>query len=210
MSYTYDKPSKTEPYPHGYSHDLSLITDPDLPNVGSPPGYPEVTGWADYRAGLDGTLPVFTVAHHASFPNWRMYEGVVDPTRLQRSVALGTAYRWDRAKEEQGTAILWYTEPGLTSLTGWSGAPLCVGHPQDPTARALVFQNFQSTMLLPCAGGDPLIVLVKGEFVLPADIKNSAIISVRPEGERSHFNTLPTRPRESYEGSPQRHGFSAV
>lgn len=98
--------------------------------------------------------------------------------------------------------IIWYTELGLTSLTGWSSAPLCVGYPQDPTARALVFQNFQSTMLLPCAGGNPLVVLVKGGFVLPPDIKNSAIISVRPEGEHAHLNTLPTRPRESYEGSP--------
>jgi hypothetical protein len=37
-----DNPSPTIPYPAGYSHDLSLITDNNLPALVSPPGHPVV------------------------------------------------------------------------------------------------------------------------------------------------------------------------
>jgi hypothetical protein len=37
------------------SHDLSLITDNNLPALVSPPGYPVVSEWASYSAALAGS-----------------------------------------------------------------------------------------------------------------------------------------------------------
>lgn len=45
--------SSQMPFPSGFLHDLSLITDSELPQFVSPPGIPQITGWAEYSAVLD-------------------------------------------------------------------------------------------------------------------------------------------------------------
>ncbi|KAK9851052.1 hypothetical protein MYU51_011245 [Penicillium brevicompactum] len=52
--YTYDQPSPTKSYPTGYDYDLSLIMNPVLPKLSSPPGYPPITGWGECSAALRG------------------------------------------------------------------------------------------------------------------------------------------------------------
>ncbi|KAJ5765130.1 hypothetical protein N7520_004689 [Penicillium odoratum] len=210
ISRTYDQPSRIKPYPHGYDHDLSLVTDPALPDVCNPPGYPAVSEWADYSTALDGRQDVYTVSHHVQAGRWRAIEGKVDQTLFNRSVILGTGYRWSQRENTQAAVILWHTEPALTPTQGWSGAPLCVGRPNDPIAKALAFQNFQQAFKLPLKDGKPDGVLIKAGFVLPADIKNSTILSANSEATRPLFNTLPAKIRNSSEASPQRRSFSAV
>ncbi|KAJ5888631.1 hypothetical protein N7495_008672 [Penicillium taxi] len=178
ISYSYDRPSKTKPYPHGYDHDLCLISDSALPDVSNPPGYPVVTEWADYSTALDGQ-DVYTVCHHANVGRWRVIEGKSDSTLFSRAVILGTGYRWNQRDHTQAVFLLWHTEPALTPANGWSGAPLCVGRPSDPIAKAAVFQNFQIPCTLPQDGNERVDAMIKAGFVLPANIKNSTILSAQ-------------------------------
>ncbi|KAL4916316.1 hypothetical protein BDW62DRAFT_218808 [Aspergillus aurantiobrunneus] len=152
---TYDQPSNTAPYLAGYTHDLSLITDDALPDVSNPPGYPLVTGWADYSAALDGQ-DVYVVCHQTNVGRWRVIEGNMDSTLFKRAVVLGTGYNWNRDKMAQSAFVLWH---------------------MDATAKAIVFQSFQRMCVL---DGQPSaeakLAIIKAGFVLPPDIKNSTIM----------------------------------
>lgn len=61
------------------------------------------------------------------------------------ALATGSEYFWDRKSMcPQSTALLWRTEfnPGGPAQAG-SGSVLCIGRITDPTAQAVVFQNFE-------------------------------------------------------------------
>lgn len=202
-------PSLVKPYPAGYSHDLSLITDPALADVASPPGYPVVTGWADYSATLDGQ-EVYVVCHQTNVGRWRVIRGTIDSALFERASVLGTGYMWNREARTQNAFLLWHTGAELAPADGWSGAPLCLGRPSDAAAKAVVFQNFQRSCLL---AGEPSAskqhALIKAGFLLPAEIKSSTILSMETQSQKPSFNTLPAN-RDLGELESQRRSFSAI
>ncbi|KAJ5941294.1 hypothetical protein N7516_001462 [Penicillium verrucosum] len=210
IAHTYDHPSRIKPYPHGYKHDLSLISDSALPDVTSPPGYPPVTGWADYTAALDGQ-DVYVVCYQTNVGRWRVITGTLDSELFNRAAVLGTGYTWDRKTRSQNSFLLWHTGANLAPADGWSGAPLCLGRPSDAAARAVVFQNFQEDCLL---AGDSSTeqhhALVKAGFLLPPDIKDSSIVGVDMPNQNRPYNTLPGMNRESFTLESQRRSFSGI
>ncbi|KAL4809843.1 hypothetical protein BDV18DRAFT_156224 [Aspergillus unguis] len=159
---TFDRPHRMKPYPRGYVHDLSLITDAALPDVSSSE-YPTVTDWGDYRAALDGQ-DVYVAGQMTSTD---IKKGQ-DSTLYTRAAVLGTGYTWDRSTKTQGVCILWHT----ASAGRLSGAPLCLGQLEDPTSKVIVFQNFQEECYL---GSQPM-PMIQGGFVLPREIRQSTIL----------------------------------
>ncbi|KAJ5296954.1 uncharacterized protein N7443_007847 [Penicillium atrosanguineum] len=196
---TYDQPSRIRPYLEGYNHDLCLISDATLPDIGSPPGYPTVTGWADYSAALDGQ-EVYVVCHQTNVARWRVIRGNLDSTLFKRAAVLGTGYMWDRKRKSQSSFLLWHTGTQLTPADGWSGAPLCLGRPSDTAAKAVVFQNFQRSYFL---AGPSLntknFALAKAGFLLPPDVKSSTIVSADVQNRNKQFDTLPAANRDLFE-----------
>ncbi|KAL3471811.1 hypothetical protein BJX99DRAFT_19516 [Aspergillus californicus] len=208
---TYDRPSLTKPYPFGYNHDLSLITADALPDVYSPPGYPPVTGWAEYSAALDGQ-EVFTVCHHTLVGRWRDMRGTLDSTLFKRATALGTGYIWNTKDSTQSAFILWHTGDELSPADGWSGAPLCLGRPSDEAAKVVVFQNFQRQCRLAGQGPSDAIfkgAIIKAGFLLPLELKTSTILQGETENKKPPFGTLPTGNKAGELDNPRR-SFSAI
>ncbi|KAJ5654069.1 hypothetical protein N7490_001072 [Penicillium lividum] len=207
---TYDQPSSTRPYPIGYHHDLSLITAPILPDFTSPPGYPRVTEWGNYSTALDGIEDVFCVCQRKAEGPWRAISGEIDPTLFKRATVLGSGWRWSREKNCQSAFILWHTVGELAPADGWSGAPLCLGSPSHPTAKAVAFQNFQTTCRVRGEPSGERDTLIKAGFVLPAEIRNATILSVPRQEHANPFSTLPARNRLSNEVAPERRSFSGI
>ncbi|OAL67982.1 hypothetical protein A7C99_1115 [Trichophyton rubrum] len=85
---TYDNPSPLYPYPAGYTHDLSLFTDSNLPRITSPPGVGMVTGWADYIDALEGK-PVFTTTFDVSINKERRVEGQIATNSTKQAMIEG-------------------------------------------------------------------------------------------------------------------------
>ncbi|KAI9370466.1 hypothetical protein BJX61DRAFT_535613 [Aspergillus egyptiacus] len=183
ITHTYDQPSRIKPYPAGYNHDLCLIADSALPDVDSPPGYPSITGWADYSAALDGK-DVYVVCHRTNAGRWRAIKGNLEPALFQRAAVLGTGYTWDREENTQNAFLLWHTGAEPSPADGWSGAPLCLGRPSDAAAQAVVFQNFQRLCRL--EGNQEAII--KAGFVLSLDIKMSTILTAEKSDPNRPFN----------------------
>ena len=145
----------------------------------SPPGYPSVTGWASYSAALDGQ-DVYVVAQNTNTGGLRESHGVIDSRLFRRASVLGTGYSWDKIRKSCNAFLLWHTDGQLAPADGTSGAPLCLGRPSDTTALAVVFQNFQQSCLLADVIGKRNTrrrTLVKAGFILPPDIRDSAILS---------------------------------
>ena len=104
----------------------------------------------------------------------------------QQAVVVGCEYLWLKNSHSQSASILWRTEIDFESSKGWSGSTLCVGKPTDPTAKALVFQNFES----PIRSGQvaaterPLVGdngwVIKGGFLLPQEIREAEIVQGEP------------------------------
>ncbi|KAJ5172069.1 hypothetical protein N7492_004662 [Penicillium capsulatum] len=200
----------TQPYPAGYTHDLSLITN-RMPDLTSPPGYPQVTGWGNYAPALDGRVEVYCVCQRSDQGKWRDISGEIDPTLFKRASVLGSGWRWDRNKNSQCAFLLWHTAGQVAPADGWSGSPLCLGSVSDTTAQAVVFQNFQTLRSLQAElPGQENNTLIKGGFLLPTGIRNSTIISVPREDAHGIFSTLPTRNRASTDVAPERRSFSAI
>ncbi|KAJ5101132.1 hypothetical protein N7456_007184 [Penicillium angulare] len=211
---TYDRPSGTKPYPAGYKHDLSLITAPTLPDLTSPPGYPPVTGWGKYSTALDGIEDVFCVCQRKAEGPWQAITGQTDPTLFKRATVLGSGWRWDLHENYQTAFLLWHTAGEFSPADGWSGSPLCLGSPSSRTAKAVVFQNFQTHCRLredPSGGTQQTQeTLMKGGFILPAEIRNSTILTVPRSDYTNPFSTLPARKRASDEIAPERRSFSGI
>lgn len=197
------------PFPAGYKHDLSLVTDDNLPRLISPPGYPTVTEWASYSDALGGSS-VYAVRLHTIVGRWQALQGTVDPDVIRNATVLGAQYLWDRTASSQSAALLWNTTEPFSPANGWSGSVLCLGRPTDESARALVFQNFQ----VPCISlVDPLTgerrdVIVKAGFLLPEVVRSATIVTGDDQKRVRNCETYPRRSRES--GETDRRVFSAL
>ncbi|KAF8542780.1 hypothetical protein BDD12DRAFT_875879 [Trichophaea hybrida] len=75
ITITYDhSPSETLPFPHAFTHDLSLITSHDLPILAPPVGFWLITEWAFYTDVLDGA-PLSMTRLNANTGVWRDMSG---------------------------------------------------------------------------------------------------------------------------------------
>ena len=80
---TYDEPSPSA-YPHGYTHDMSLITGTHLPaTTSTSPAILRISGWAPYEDALDGH-PAYAV----------LLNGTV-AADIKRAIVAGSACFWD-------------------------------------------------------------------------------------------------------------------
>ncbi|KAI9789824.1 MAG: hypothetical protein M1816_005741 [Peltula sp. TS41687] len=187
IEYTYDTPSPHLPFPAGYQHDLSLVTDKELPWVTSPPGVATINGWAQYDEALDG-CPLFITVFNVYKNKWETKVGNAVSQATQKAIAEGVEYRWEKETFSQSAAILWRLEKeDWRDVRGFSGGVLCVGNPTDQFAKALVFQNFETPIKAwQVRGGDSVLVgtwgcTLKGGFVLPQEIRESQIQSGEAE-----------------------------
>lgn len=123
ISATFDSPSNCNPYPAGYSHDLSFISaasdrkEDQLPRVDSPAGLPKVDGWARVTEALEGK-PLFITSTVAYSERDTIHGEVLDEgtrnllqNHTKEVAAEGTQYSWDRDTLSQSVALLWRVVP---------------------------------------------------------------------------------------------------
>ncbi|KAK2781397.1 hypothetical protein FQN53_000588 [Emmonsiellopsis sp. PD_33] len=174
IMHTYDRPSGILPYPAGYSHDLCLVSDPQLPDIESPMDYPTVEEWAKYSEIRDGAR-LYAVRMSPSTDKWGIIKGPKGTSAVRRSVLLGSQYSWDQASLSQSIALLWRSKDDVDQASGWSGSLLCFGEPSAQSAKAVVFQNFQTGLRQYDLDGGREMAVVKGGFFLPREITQSTI-----------------------------------
>ncbi len=161
------------PFPSGFRHDLSLISDDNLPELVNSPNGPLLTGWGSYASVLDGGS-VFVYRVNVATRRWRHLtgSGVSRPTQV--AIAAGAQHSWESAAVAPGTSLLWRTAYNADTAQGYSGSVLCLGKPTDPTALAVVFQNFESALKQE-GEKDEKVMWFKAGFLLPAEIREAAI-----------------------------------
>lgn len=150
-----------------------------MPRLTNPPGTPRITGWGSYEEALQGR-PVFVSRYNAESGSRHTNEGHGVTAQVQQAIIHGTQYTWDDGTQTQGTALLWRTVGDTDSIEGASGSVLCLGKPEDETARALLFQNFQGPLMSIGKEDDnrqEIYARFKGGFLLPEEIRYSQIIT---------------------------------
>lgn len=169
------------PFPTGFKHDLSLITDHHLPRIINPPRTPRIIGWGEYSAVLDGE-PVYICRFNAAASAWSPRSGQGVSRAAQAAIAAGAEYTWIQKAVKPTCALLWRTTFDDDSMAGFSGSVLCLGKITDKTAHAVLFQNFQC----PIKPQDFIhdhkdkvnfghFATFKAGFLLPADIRAAEI-----------------------------------
>lgn len=191
------------PYPHGFTHDLSLITGENLPELVNPPRTPRIVGWGSYEAVLQGSR-VFLIRHNIDTGNFHTYPGQGISMKAREAITHGTQYSWDLKTRAVSTALLWRTDCDGDSVEGASGSILCLGQVTDPTAQAVLFQNFEGPLehshtmedYRPMRDSDRKTrATFKGGFLLPAEIRKSDIRTADgPQGQQ--FNSVNQGNRE--------------
>ncbi|RPA70950.1 hypothetical protein BJ508DRAFT_382209 [Ascobolus immersus RN42] len=207
---TYDAPSSLLPYPAGYTHDLSLVTEDGapLPQLLPPINGPRLeTSFADPEAAL-GPTPVFTLRQKVQFPDKpEIFKGDTMSREQKTELVEGTTYLWE--KDQYVRSLLWRTECDYVSVRGASGSVLCIGSPGQAGSKvqAVVFQNYQSQFPFPWSLQKtqprpksqyrptigplantkaltdvcPTNFTLKGGFFLPDAVKNGTILAERQE-----------------------------
>ncbi|GBF66033.1 hypothetical protein TMEN_8751 [Trichophyton mentagrophytes] len=193
---TYDNPSPLYPYPAGYTHDLSLFTDSNLPRITSPAGVGMVTGWADYIDALEGK-PVFATTFDVWINKERQVEGQIDTNSTKQAMIEGAEYMWESSAIT--ASLLWRTVGKDNQSVGkFSGSVLCLGRPTDENVKAVVFQNYVTPVKEGQIRGEvPLSSTfnptMKAGFLLPSEIRESEIICEPKQSQERGLNSLPTR-----------------
>lgn len=135
----------TLPFPSGFRHDLSLISDDSLPELVNAPSGPLLTGWGSYASVLDeGSVFVYRI--NMAPGRWRNLTGSGVSRSTQVAIAAGAEYSWDRAAVTPGISLMWRSLANADTAQGYSGSVLCLGKPTDATALAVVFQNFETPL----------------------------------------------------------------
>ncbi|RPA88058.1 hypothetical protein BJ508DRAFT_320166 [Ascobolus immersus RN42] len=195
---TFDSPSSGIPYPAGYNHALSFITnDNGLPEMVAPPKMPILERrFADPESVLDGS-PVFTMIHQLiQGHKFRAMPGTVLGMEVREEVVDGIRYDWGLVDAHKVTrSLLWRTilkdDTGY-SVEGASGCVLASGNPTDLTAKAICFQNFEVPFPIPmhalavepasmadCRG----VCRYKAGFFLPEEVMIAEIVIDRTKAE---------------------------
>lgn len=153
-----------------------------------------ITGWGSYSAVLEGAA-LFTCGMSVVSNTETNLEAQFGMKKAVHAAALATGaeYFWNRKSVcPQSTAILWRTafNPDRPTQAG-SGSVLCLGKITDPTAQAVVFQNFEvviktrlqveeGQMGKPQQGLHPNYTRFQAGYLLPEDIRRSEIQMLRP------------------------------
>ena len=155
---------------------------------------PTIDGWANLADVLDGgELFLTTQLLHRAPPSVQENasgvaildepRGVMAPEQ-QLAIAEGTQYLFNHKTLDVSVSLLWRVaatdKTQMASVQGFSrGGVLCLGKPTSPTAKAVVFQNFELPVYI--AKGiipgnvwheDPSFD-VKGGFILPREIQEA-------------------------------------
>lgn len=169
------------PFPTGFMHDLSLITDHHLPRIINPPRTPRITDWGEYSAVLDGE-PLYTSRFDAAASAWSPRSGQRVSQAVHTAIAAGAEYTWLQKAVQSTPALLWRTAHDDDSMAEFSGSVLCLGKVTDKTACAVLFQNFQipikpEEVLLDhkAVGRLDHFATFKAGFLLPTDIRAATI-----------------------------------
>ncbi|KAK0709181.1 hypothetical protein B0T26DRAFT_397520 [Lasiosphaeria miniovina] len=192
ITMTYDPvplPS-TIPYPHGYLHDLSLVTGDRLPNLSSPLNAPAIAGWGGVQEVLNGE-PCFAAGQLvvSGKANIMAGAGLTDSGKV--AVVECLQYIW--RERAVSTAVLWRMETDWDSTEGVSGSVLFQGTPQDENVTAVCFQTFGLTvtaaqLLRDQRGGPrddmPWYFLNAGFMLLDEILQSSILLDINP-GRRS-------------------------
>lgn len=118
-------------FPSGFRHDLSLISDDNLPELVNYPNSPLLTGWGSYASVLDGAS-VFVYRIKVATRRWRQLtgSGVSRPTQV--AIAAGAEHSWESAAVALGTSLLWRTSLNADTAQDYSGSVLCLRKRQIP------------------------------------------------------------------------------
>ncbi len=118
--------SSSLPFPSGFTHDLSLITDGNLPSLTNPPKTPSVSGWGFYAAASDED-PLFVSRLNVISGRWRSAEGRGVSQAAQAAIPAGSEYSWTRQAVSQNTTLLWRTACDPECVRGYSGERVLSG-----------------------------------------------------------------------------------
>jgi hypothetical protein len=103
--------------------------------------------------------------------------GVRCEDSIASALIVGAEYLWNG--DAYSRSFLWRTTKTKLSLSGFSGSVLVSGHPNGQSAKAICFQNWETT-LSPQPMGDAEspqgLSYVRGGFFLPSDIQQSTIV----------------------------------
>jgi hypothetical protein len=149
--------------------------------ITNPPGFPALTGWGPYEEALDGG-PLFICRLNATTSVWRCLDGRGVSPEAHDAIALGSEYTWQKTATARNVALLWRSDYDHERAQGFSGSVLCLGRRTDPTARALLFQNYETPIrpeqvALDYDGEvtDDWNPTIKAGFLLPKEIRESTI-----------------------------------
>lgn len=148
----------------------------------NPPRAPKIMGWGDYREALDGHLAFVmspsALGQNSPAENRRDLFGT-----MQKAIVEGSEYLWDRKFHTQSAALLWRAMHDGSEMEGLSGSVLCLGQPNDPHCRAVLFKHFETPICPqrfeasgPSARGDIAWSSLKGGFLLPPEIRDARIL----------------------------------
>lgn len=153
-----------------------LIEGDTLPEVVSPPGYPIISTWARYEEVLAGA-PLYAVALNTQTHNWRATDEAKLVPAMANSVLLWSEYIWEREANNQSVSMLWRSQDGVDSATGYFGSVLCAGTPTDQCGAAVVFKNYETGLRLWEFDGTSSLASIKAGFLLPGEIRESTIVA---------------------------------
>lgn len=150
-----------------------------MPQLTNSPNTSHVTGWGRYEEALQD-WPVFVNRHNVGTSNWLTYQGHGMTRQAQQSIIHGTQYSWEERTRVHGTALLWRTIRDTDTVERVSGSVLFLGELHEVTAKALLFQNFESPLIatdLVQISLDEDSPSFKGGSLLPHEIRNPEIIT---------------------------------
>jgi hypothetical protein len=163
-----------------------------------------------YEEALDGG-PLFVCRLNVSTGVWRHLESRGVSPEAQDAIALGSEYTWQKTCTARNVALLWRTNYDHDRGQGFSGIVMCLGRSTDPTARALLFQNYDTPIKpehvsLDYEGKvtDEWNPTVKAGFLLPREIRESTINhTYEPHSQPYH-----SVPQGRHSGPDPRRNFS--
>ncbi|KAJ7712455.1 hypothetical protein B0H16DRAFT_1899197 [Mycena metata] len=188
-------------FPNAFTHDLSLIEAEDgdvLPRMVVPPWHPIIHPQfappeMAIRFKTDPGSPCKPKVHPAFILNYS--------TKAAKEVLIdGVDYFFDAEQKQITRSFIWRTQKETESdycSSGGSGSVVYLGQPTDEQVRALVFQNYQTTVTDKTLGGVAAarrylglehLVTFKGGFLLPKAIEEHARIKVEREEEEGSLS----------------------